>query len=611
MKVWPEDLWPSGIRGEVMSAQMQSALQAFQSGQLEQAESLLAELRDTQSGDALVWRLSGAVARARSQTSQAEGFLRHAIALAPDEGEAWNTLGLLLDAQGRTEEASTAFQAAQARMTGQAAPSVNLARLLLRSGQGQAALAQLEAFKAEPAAQLVRAQAFQAIGQPDTALSVYAGLAASGPASPRIAYGEALCLLDQGEWEAALTPLDSLARQGVAEAHYPRFTALARMGRTEEAFAALKAVLSRDPSHIDALHGAAQLYWMTGEGDQIIPLYDMALKVSGGQARVYQAFVDVLLQMGEVDTARQVVEAARTAHGPAAWCIERALHVEVEAGDAEQAWRIACEAERTHPDDPALFANRCRAGLMSGAFDAIAPLVKQARAQRPSDRFWVAMDASLARAQGRRGDYAALVDMDRFVRSFRLQPPTGYADISAFNAALAACLQRLHAFSAAPLDQSLRGGVQTPSDLRFRKEPEIRAFLDMVKTAVGTYRDHLCAQPGHPLTGAMPATPEVQGAWSVRLGPGGRHVNHVHPEGWISSVYYVSVPSQVRGSKTREGWLKFGEPPFAVKGLAPHDYVEPVEGELTLFPSYLWHGTVPITSGERLTIALDIKPAKG
>jgi hypothetical protein len=27
-----------------------------------------------------------------------------------------------------------------------------------------------------------------------------------------------------------------------------------------------------------------------------------------------------------------------------------------------------------------------------------------------------------------------------------------------------------------------------------------------------------------------------------------------------------------------------------------------------LFPSYLWHGTVPIAAGERLNIAFDVTP---
>ena len=37
--------------------------------------------------------------------------------------------------------------------------------------------------------------------------------------------------------------------------------------------------------------------------------------------------------------------------------------------------------------------------------------------------------------------------------------------------------------------------------------------------------------------------------------------------------------------------------------------ITPEVGKLVLFPSYLWHGTVPFTDGsERLSVAFDIVP---
>ena len=36
--------------------------------------------------------------------------------------------------------------------------------------------------------------------------------------------------------------------------------------------------------------------------------------------------------------------------------------------------------------------------------------------------------------------------------------------------------------------------------------------------------------------------------------------------------------------------------------------IEPKPGHLVLFPSWMWHGTVPFTQGERLTVAFDVRP---
>jgi hypothetical protein len=82
------------------------------------------------------------------------------------------------------------------------------------------------------------------------------------------------------------------------------------------------------------------------------------------------------------------------------------------------------------------------------------------------------------------------------------------------------------------------------------------------------------------------------------------------PERLDQLRYYVALPDAVQDEKEQQGWIKFGEPPFEI-GLkhAIRRSVQPVPGRLVLFPSYMWHGTVPFHSGDpRLTIAFDVVP---
>ena len=60
----------------------------------------------------------------------------------------------------------------------------------------------------------------------------------------------------------------------------------------------------------------------------------------------------------------------------------------------------------------------------------------------------------------------------------------------------------------------------------------------------------------------------------------------------------------------RAGWLQFGEPgPPTRPALPPEHFVKPAPGLLALFPSSLWHGTVPFGGDEaRLSIAFDVVP---
>jgi hypothetical protein len=64
-----------------------------------------------------------------------------------------------------------------------------------------------------------------------------------------------------------------------------------------------------------------------------------------------------------------------------------------------------------------------------------------------------------------------------------------------------------------------------------------------------------------------------------------------------------------RPKDPRAGWLKFGEANRAPAGCWPEKFVEPHPGMLVLFPSYMWHGTVPFEGAERLSMAFDMVPS--
>ena len=100
------------------------------------------------------------------------------------------------------------------------------------------------------------------------------------------------------------------------------------------------------------------------------------------------------------------------------------------------------------------------------------------------------------------------------------------------------------------------------------------------------------------------------GSWSVRLASEGFHVNHIHASGWLSSACYIALPPEVADGSDTAGALQFGAPDSAFGlDLAPRRVVAPAEGRLVIFPSYLWHGTLPFESEtHRLTVAFDAVP---
>ena len=175
---------------------------------------------------------------------------------------------------------------------------------------------------------------------------------------------------------------------------------------------------------------------------------------------------------------------------------------------------------------------------------------------------------------------------------------------------LADKLRDLHSRSGRFLDQSVRGGTQTDGPLLSRLDPEIRALRTAIVGAVDAYRAQLPPVVAvHPMLRYRRDAPvRFAGSWSVRLAGAGHHSNHVHPQGWISSAFYVALPDRLDGES---GWLTLGEPQVELgTGLAPMHRIEPKAGHLVLFPSMLWHGTVPFDAGERLSVAFDVAPPR-
>src|SRR5690606_33284267 len=204
--------------------------------------------------------------------------------------------------------------------------------------------------------------------------------------------------------------------------------------------------------------------------------------------------------------------------------------------------------------------------------------------------------------------YHEICDYELMVQPFDLEAPAGFANIAAFNAALKESLDRLHVLETHPLDQSLRHGSQTTRSLLAVDDPVIKQYLHALEEPIRAYIATM-QKPNHPWSGRKTDRFKFSGCWSVKLKPNGFHVNHLHPAGWISSAYYVSLPEVTKSGESQEGWIKFGEPRWPTPMCTVEKVVRPQEGRLVLFPSYMWHGTMPFSQGERITAPFDIVPA--
>jgi len=164
----------------------------------------------------------------------------------------------------------------------------------------------------------------------------------------------------------------------------------------------------------------------------------------------------------------------------------------------------------------------------------------------------------------------------------------------------------------AAVNRALATGLNAPETttqpLLYSEDPAIKAFFRAIDAPI---RDYMAAigTGDDPLRSRNTGAYRIKGAWSVRLRASDYHIDHIHPQGWLSSAFYVETPTAVE--RDRQGWLGFGRPIFRTRpALEPERWVRPEPGRLVLFPSYLWHGTAPFSSDEtRLSLAFDVVPA--
>jgi uncharacterized protein (TIGR02466 family) len=155
----------------------------------------------------------------------------------------------------------------------------------------------------------------------------------------------------------------------------------------------------------------------------------------------------------------------------------------------------------------------------------------------------------------------------------------------------------------------LRQGTETTQDLSRSRDPVIQALFQAFAAPIARYREHI-GRGTDALRRRNCGASRFNGSWSVRLHRAGYHTSHVHPRGWISSACYIQLPDSMQHARG-EGILSFGAPRMLTTPRLEAEFsVRPVVGQLVLFPSYFWHGTLPFHSDQpRLTVAFDVVPA--
>lgn len=586
-------------------------------GDLDRAAELTDALLAKHPNWAAAIHLSGLIARRRGDLSLAEDLMRRSLdlpgVLGRERAEYANNLGNLLHFAGFAPAAEATYRLA---LESFALPEamLGLARTLLEANRADDALATLQKLpeneRLRELSVLMHSEALAAVGDSQRALE----LLTAAPESVRnrdtfwLSMGARLVEMGRlAEAEMAVKPLlrgasEPSARLVLAKLHETR-------GDWDSAVRVIADGLSRHPLDVELLSRGTALTWMRGDTTHFADPLQKAVRENPDHSGLRLALFNALSNTGRDDEAENVLRDGLARDTENEYLLSLLALRCASSERVTEALRLSERALERSPELELVRENAAIVALIALRSAMALEHTSWLIDRRPLGQTTWALRVLALRLSGD-PSWIPLADPSRVCTVATPPAPDGFATVAEFNRELAIRLRQRHTLEAHPLVNSVRGGTQIEIHLASETDPVIRKFFEFIQPAIEAYIRAMPEQKGHPLFGRRTTGYRLTGCWTVRLTAGaGSHVNHIHPKGWISSAYYVSVPDEVKNDPSRGGWLSFGQSPYPIPGMGPIGWVTPEDGRLALFPSYQWHGVQPfLGDSERLTIAFDVVP---
>ena len=386
---------------------------------------------------------------------------------------------------------------------------------------------------------------------------------------------------------------------------------LMQLARANEAVPLLEDAIARRPDQA-TLHAAlARAHLALGHPAQAIPCMERAVSLDA-HAVEHQSDLGAMLQTeGQLAEARRIYERLierRPQHIISRYNLATVAHRE---GSTDEAISLIESVVRDHPGHAKFRTTLAGYLLEAGRVDASLTHCNAALDANPRDLMAMTLKSVALLRSGQTDAARDLLDLNGLIRIESIQPPPGYATVDEFNADLGAHVLNHPTLEHERKANATRNGMHT-DNLLIGERPEcVRTLARTIRHRIAAYLQTLPHQSSHPFLARRPPRWRLQ-AWAVVMQRLGHQLPHTHPDGWVSGVYYVQIPQRVRSDDPgHEGWIEFGRPlpNLIADTVAQTRLIQPRQGLLVLFPSYLYHQTIPFDdTQQRISIAFDAVP---
>ena len=158
-----------------------------------------------------------------------------------------------------------------------------------------------------------------------------------------------------------------------------------------------------------------------------------------------------------------------------------------------------------------------------------------------------------------------------------------------------------------PKNKTTKAGFQTSGNIFDKSNKTITLLEDIISKELDLYFEKFKSSGGV-LFDSWPKGKDLNG-WFVRMVQNGHQSSHIHASGWVSGVLYLKT---VKCPINNEGAIEFSLQGYnypIIRDNYPRRLHQPIDGEIVMFPSSLFHRTIPVIKDvERSVIAFDLHP---
>jgi tetratricopeptide (TPR) repeat protein len=438
------------------------------------------------------------------------------------------------------------------------------------------------------------------------------------PDYAEVFYNMGRVLQDKGDLKASIDSYQTVIslRPDSPDALNALGTSLQLDGDLDAAIEAYNRVLKLDPDYVEAYNNLALIQQTNKDLASSIENCQRAIRIKPGYANAYITRGHAQFDQGDLDSAIESYELALKHESGSVHAYNNLGIALREAGKYAQA--IECfdslnqprfkEMAESDPTKHLFWFNAVSQALeclyLNGDYLELESRLERLGQSGDINRRIAAVSAFVSHQLGFENQHSFCKNPLDFFHVGNLGDYV--ADVEGFVDNLLAEADQLHQVWE-PQHGVTRVGYQTPNTI-FQAGETCGALEDILHKEISSYHSKFSSEDCALIT-LWPDAYDLKG-WLARLLRNGFQRSHIHPAGWISGVVYLKT---IDKQESDEGAIKLSihgyDLPIINKDY-PRKIHRPKKGEIILFPSSLFHGTIPFGEDvERSVIAFDLLPS--